>query len=1040
MTRDYSNLLNRLTDGCAAHTVRTPKLVRDVTDTLGRLTILSSSEALLEWIDGSTAVGVDRATRNWATRHPDAVWTIDLSVERAGGTLTPFCPPRVLTFDAHIPIRVAASLSGRFAASNLAQAADLAAVGTVKVCRGLAVGFIGQQSLAVEDDNAAKRLSWWMPDGRALELQVIVDANGESALELLDILSAQQAFRAQCGPNVLLQFGPHSELPFDLQGLHAMVPAATVQILMATRSELFEAWGLYAKVQRDEMAERERRRAEHPLTFAKGSAEGKRWRAQASMSEEAIDAWVGSDLNYGRQAKVGQPVALKDGDLKLGAFTLTNATVRGPGLVDLYLESQAGTFSLPATGRLEAEEDKGSKRQEEREREALEQLTRGLASCELLPLLLTSPGEATPPTIAARLALVPMEKLDDDQQLAVKMILGCQDIVAIQGPPGTGKTRVIAEALQQIGATRRPEGGVARVLISSVQNEAVLNVVDRLAGMDGVVFHVLQRKGRDQDEEIVLTSSRLTQGSVIVAALEKRLVVGEIERKLDALHVQEEAVEHLRTMLAAGESAHCRAANLLDVEAARGVSLLGRRLQVQAIDIASRLRAVAQPESPEPPQPLRGLPAEPGKALEWWAEVEGAWPDTSRAAVASAVANVADAIKRPPVAREILLKRGWPALQKVVAASIESQPAEARTSGTSPPANTASENALEWVRAALEFVAARRREVLNDPDAIAVQFLHALRQDAGAWQSIVSRHGNAVAATCSMSAKAKLNPGEFYDWVIIDEAGRASPFELLIPMVQGKRIVLIGDHRQLPPTVDEFLANRATDGKFDTSELVANTLFSSLFKLLPEACCTRLSTQYRMHGEIGELVNNLFYKPNGEPVESHFRGARGANRTSALGVFENRPLVWQEVPRVGPPCGEENRAQADRVVAILRDYAAAGAKPDHIAIICPYGRQRALYDKLLGGEPHLKAICQVKTIDAVQGREYPVVILDLVRNDGRPGFLASPNRLNVAISRAQRQLVVVGAANQWLTSTMSARAPALAQLVRTLSDLEKSNR
>ena len=388
-----------------------------------------------------------------------------------------------------------------------------------------------------------------------------------------------------------------------------------------------------------------------------------------------------------------------------------------------------------------------------------------------------------------------------------------------------------------------------------------------------------------------------------------------------------------------------------------------------------------------------------------------------------AVAGVAEALAlESPLRRDMAVNRALPRLRAGVAATTWPVPSALPVSTRIPV-----EDRLDaWLSTAARRVRETGEAITASAPAVAWRFLQALREDPRAWARIVQRHGNAVAATCSMAAKAQPEPGDPFDWVIIDEAGHATPFELLIPMVQGRRIVLIGDHRQLPPMVDEAVARRATDDEGTPLNLDGLTLFGELFRLLPATNALRLQVQYRMHAAIGNLVDTIFYRPHGEGLDTHFSGDRvspkwlvevdtPAGRTSVArsrGAFGDAPVVWHDVAaRRG--CGEENPEEARAVVALLQAYALAGVLHEDVAVICPYRRQREKIKVELG---KAQLPDHVYTIDSVQGREYPVVLLCLVRTDGRAGFLASPNRLNVAISRAQRQLVFVGTASAFLHS------------------------
>ncbi len=1031
MNIGYISFVNRLIEGVPPRSVACPSLREDVVDTLGALHVLSATEARLTWQGGDARVLIDRETRIWAAEHVDALWAIDLHAVDGNGTIAAFRPTRVVPLDCAIPVRCAEDLAKRLEWRGNDDFLRTAAIGLNGRDR---VAVFGQQTLAALDDEDAAGLTLWLKDGSAVEFRIVDTGAGDGYLEVVAAVPMRDAATARCGPNVLVRLGAGAALLLDVDKQKPSVSLRELALLRPPRSELFDAWARYTQFYRKSRKEREAKRSQHPIEFRDATALGKYWRAKATMSYDAIDAWLGSGVEEERQVKLDQPVACMEGDRSIGEFVITIATLRGPALVDLVLENRKGTSTLPTTGRVEARADKGEEVRLARERDAVDALTRGLAGCERLPQLLYTPESATPPRLA-RLPRLPREKLDVGQLRAVELIVGCQDIVAIQGPPGTGKTRVIAEALEQIAHARRGDKRETRVLVSSVQNEAVSNVLDRMANVPGIAFSVIQRKAKDEDQAFEFTATVLRKGKQVVADVRKRAGVDAIERSLKAVDDAAIAVERIPTLLAVGLAGHEPLAAALERVAATAQGQIGGILAKIAVGLAARLRAPRLEAEPVAAvQVTAALPADPTQVPGWWAEWAERWPVASRAHMAAATSGVAAALALPATARELVLKRKLVALTSAFAATTWPGDKVVPTEGEVP---SLGQSVLDWVADALKFLRDRRKEVLGSPTGVALEFVHSLEHDSQAWASIVGRHSNMVAATCSKAADAKLLPGQAYDWVIIDEAGRASPFELLIPMVQGRRIVLIGDHRQLPPTVDEAIADQSIVAGDAEVDIRTETLFGSIYRLLPDTCRARLATQYRMHGAIGELDNRLFYAPEGEPVDSFFAGSRAAERRSSLGVFRNQPLVWQEVAPGPRTSTEQNLEQAQHVVRLLRRYAAAGAPANYIALICPYRRQGDLYRKLLQDEPELLKCCQVKTIDAVQGREYPVVILDLVRTDGRAGFLASPNRLNVAISRAQLQLVVVGAASQFRTSSVQRVAPQLAELVRILRDLPR---
>ena len=245
----------------------------------------------------------------------------------------------------------------------------------------------------------------------------------------------------------------------------------------------------------------------------------------------------------------------------------------------------------------------------------------------------------------------------------------------------------------------------------------------------------------------------------------------------------------------------------------------------------------------------------------------------------------------------------------------------------------------------------------------------------------------------------QLLDGRRFSRVLLDEATQATEPASLVPLVRGARqIVLVGDHRQLPPTV---ISRRAENGGLRRS------LFERLVAMGIEPML--LDTQYRMHPAISDFPNRTFYQ--GRLVD----GITAAERPNPAGLLWND---W-EVPMAFLPvngdellspdgASKENPAEAGWVAKILENLLQAGDLEEaDIGIITPYaGQVRAIRDAL----PERNDSVEVHTVDGYQGREKEVIIFSCVRSnsDGTVGFLSDERRLNVALTRAKRGLIVIG--------------------------------
>jgi hypothetical protein len=1020
-----------LSDAGTRHPISIPDLAHDIRLAIGQLRVRGADHATLKiGLVDSFDVEIGPPIRRAISEASDALWVVDVPVEDTKGTACAFAPHHQTCLKEDLPLRVPASLHDRLSEVKVRLGDDLSKLGSVHIAdRTFAV--LGLRTLAALSDEDAESITWWLPSGDALELRLVRDAAG-AWLHLVDLLPFSDRSKAHSGPTALLELtqAAHVTLVPDEGGARGTLLASAA--LIPPRSDLMDAWVRYGAAELEEATSRQVLRALHPLEFREAQQQGKNWAVEVQLSSEAAVAWLGADHREGRKVRVSQPVAVvtdKVGGEK--GFTLEGMTLRGPGIARAILSPPRGSSRLPESGKLEVRDDRGAATKRQRERQALESLSAGRAACGRLPLILRRPGEATTPELRT-LARSTVETLDGDQLRAVLLILGCEDVVAIQGPPGTGKTRVIVEALRQI-ATRRAQGGAPlRVLVSSVQNEAVANVAERLAEAEGLLVRVVQRGARDEDESIDFAVRLNAEREVCIRRLRARLEGFDLQPRLDRLSDLGRQVDAVRVAVAASDAVTVerRLAEFI-VNAGEDLSGLLREegpILVTRLGAATGPQEVTEPK-PEPTQPAN--PAGPAELERWWGSVAATLPAGRKADLGFQVSQVFDALRLAPgPRRDRRIEKTWADLVPY----LETVGRDLCTEQSAPSTAAAAEvfgRVNAWCVRAHQELKAALEEISRKPQAIALRFLRSLEAETGAWQRIVESHGATVAATCSMSAKVILPPGEHYDWVIIDEAGRASPFELLVPMVQGARVVLIGDHRQLPPMVDQNIARRADDDK--GVDLDQSTVFGELFRGLPPGCKCRLSTQYRMHGDIGAVVDAVFYRRHGENLDSWFSGTRAGERASRLCVLANRPLCWVDVAPGRQPCTERNEAEAQAIVELVRRYATAGAGDSHVAVIIPYAQQRELVSKMVGADPILSRVAQVKTIDAVQGREYPVVILGLTRTDSRPGFLASPNRVNVAISRAQQQLVVVGTRSRFLESPLvRSRAPHLVQLIGLL--------
>ncbi|HDZ49355.1 hypothetical protein LCGC14_0369070 [marine sediment metagenome] len=273
-----------------------------------------------------------------------------------------------------------------------------------------------------------------------------------------------------------------------------------------------------------------------------------------------------------------------------------------------------------------------------------------------------------------------------------------------------------------------------------------------------------------------------------------------------------------------------------------------------------------------------------------------------------------------------------------------------------------------------------------------------------------------VGATCVGMATNKGGIDQLqFDVAIIDEAGRATVPEILIPILRSRKVILVGDHYQLPPSIAPML--REDEASDELSFLRENFLSSSFFELmferLPAECREILDKQYRMAPAIGDLVANLFYRREGQ--RTLFNGLPESYFEEHYLLDEN--IYWVDVKgsQQKPPNSTslENNREAEKIAAFLKVLADKSDRPVSVAVITPYGAQKKLIRRQLRNVGWKKEKLgwlkvEVDTVDAFQGSEADVVCYSTVRTKGGLNFILDRKRLNVACSRAKLHLLFFG--------------------------------
>lgn len=710
----------------------------------------------------------------------------------------------------------------------------------------------------------------------------------------------------------------------------------------------------------------------------------------------------------------------------------------------LTLEAEA----VPSVGTLVLSIN-GSETQIKRRRQARRAIVQGRSANPQLGLLIEEKGEITslrqPQRIKPLTAFVRAKVFEHDpterQERAIDVALNTPDIALIQGPPGTGKTTVIAAILERLNEISAKEGdhGQGQVLLSGFQHDAVENMIDRIS-LNGIPVPKFGKRSSAPKDDLDAFERSLEEwcGQIAQKIRAKNPQVAELEEESA---IKDLYKQYLRTPThKLGETLVTRISEI-------DVAILGEKLSRQAVQLKNRLTR----------QTVAG--DDQGRHLFAARRIRtrvDSFADDGPARAEDALVDLEDVLDQQQVA--LLEKascwntdRGGPPFLSELAELKRTLLVQF----TSPPVFKIEKHSDEVLRLGEEAIERLQSSGFTAKDkksGALAEFLAELENDPFGMIDAVADFSYAFSATVQQSVNWEMQqrkgisgPGTAleYEYVIVDEAARVSPRDLMIPMSQGKRIILVGDHRQLPHIIDEAVATRMDEGEddVDESEWLKKSMFQYLFserlKALEEADQIQrrvtLDKQFRMHPELGSFISRNFYEAfdKTEKFGSVLPATAFAHNLPGTG---SKPAMWLPVPvQLGQAKKVDTswirQAEADEISRQLREWIESeeGATLNY-GVISFYKAQadsiRGQLRRQLGSIAEDDKKIRVGTVDSFQGMEFDVVFLSVVRTvppNWRPGdkdpalqarglfgHLCLYNRLNVAMSRQKKLLVAVG--------------------------------
>lgn len=648
---------------------------------------------------------------------------------------------------------------------------------------------------------------------------------------------------------------------------------------------------------------------------------------------------------------------------------------------------------------------------------------------------------------------------------ALRIALNTPDIAIIQGPPGTGKTRTIAALIQRLNELATQGKAVSkRFLLTSYQHDAVETVANAttLMNLPAIKFG---RRGKQSDQ-----SYERTQVDHWIEDLG-----GQIQADLANLPERPVSVilrrlRDVRTGYLKSPGANPTTVTMLrDVkDMVGGIVRDETLLELKSVMVDLENQGLAnEHEESRIRRALAGLRLSPESfsddgprgCLRLLNCLEPSrLQDEDKAALEAGIEWCGD--ETPPFLDALT------ALHERLLLEISTPRLNQRALLT----NKNVCDLLEGVETELEELI--KTSPQEGPAAALEEFIDDLQQDPDSGRHAVERYSALLAATCQGAGAEVVmrifeDENSQFDTVIVDEAARANPLDLMIPMsLAGRRVVLVGDHRQLPhllePDVEKELASSANE---ETQNAIKQSLFEKLFRHAQDLerqdgikRCVTLDRQYRMNPILADLVSSTFYRPYGEqfgsPTGDEFISSFGHNVAEAKG----KVVLWKSVPLSS---GQERRQThghswlrqpeaevvartakrillenpdlsigiitfyAAQVGAIMSELHAAGIavredESDRLSITPNFAQFPPGVVNRFGDKERLR----VGTVDAFQGKEFDVVILSPVRSNNlklpseaqeahpcyhkKFGHLLLPNRMCVSLSRQRRLLVVVG--------------------------------
>ncbi len=680
----------------------------------------------------------------------------------------------------------------------------------------------------------------------------------------------------------------------------------------------------------------------------------------------------------------------------------------------------------------------GNKISYQRREKAKERIITGKAGIQKMYTWFTDnpePRERTE-TITIDGSLLTKNNLTPNQREAIEIICNTPDICIIQGPPGTGKTTTIREALIQINSLLENKYNFGNNLLSGFRHETVLNLTESidLFGLPAVKVGDSSKNSNSDELE-----------PRIIKFVEE--LIDSLKEKYQDLTASDDKYIEFKKKYFNYVSFNNSIDSSIDIlTGIKNLEIFKYDLEVNnKIDsmIIGLRRQGAKPSIEQIMflDFLYSLPIEEESFID---DKDRVMLDLeiykSYKMLKESAEKIEKAYNTKPFSSDKVK-----AIRRDLILEYKEKPVILTSKGKK-------QEIIDYLNELFDIIKCERLKSFDGDKIAILDYIDSLTENPLLIRDTLLEYTKVLGATNQQSISKNMftikNDDVLFDNVFIDEAATSSPLDLFIPMsLAKKKIILVGDHKQLPNITDEgiidevkTIVNKSSETKMNEEETqkISSTMKQTLFEVLMDKAhelerkdgikrVITLNTQFRMHPELGKIISENFY--NG--IVQSVRPASDFSHN--YHNMKDKYLCWLDTPydeyyeyRTKGSTSRKNIPEAKQIAEHIeealndknyenRSIGIITMYRDQVATINDELRKIGIYDENMSLMPrYASQEIKVGTVDAFQGREFDIVYLSLVyvfNEDKNFSRLASENSKSlmcVALSRQKRMLIVVG--------------------------------